>query len=434
MFVKFRCSHHHTYVKASLFVIVMLLAMLEGNAQIVQGCVLDENNTPMQGVLIIHCGEQQVSDALGCFEVDIKNPDSTIQFKFIGYRDFRYMPRTEYDSTGVTIKMTPLTNDLETFELSSDRTYLFHHDLKDVILDYAFLNGFIIILKHRDKQYYLDLLTTSDSLVNQFELHVSPKRLFTDCFNKLHLISKQGVFQVNCFDGVIELIAYPYVGFEQLIMPCVCDLPEHILFKQYSGDNQTLSYISMRKVDGNFDLFTSVADEEGSQRATKYKEVIRNTHVKDRMAEISIAELMAIRDHQEDIILHDVLLIIPIYCPIFNLDDTVYLFDHISDSLLVMDTKGSVLRTQQISYHKSRNWEKLLLQDRVKGHIYAIEERNGFLCCRRIDLKNGLPGERVCTGLARTKKPLIYNNSLYFLATRERGAGMTQLYRCQLRN
>lgn len=80
------------------------------------------------------------------------------------------------------------------------------------------------------------------------------------------------------------------------------------------------------------------------------------------------------------------------YAPLFVVDDTIRIFDHERSLLVHLDERGTVLRRTTLRHHLDRSWQGVLLFDRARGEVYALNKRGPIAQLRRISLITGEVG------------------------------------------
>lgn len=79
----------------------------------------------------------------------------------------------------------------------------------------------------------------------------------------------------------------------------------------------------------------------------------------------------------------------PTYSPIFNLRDSIYVFDHVLGICHVHDGEGNSVRSFPIEHHEHKGWRNLLVADRNGQKLYAHSRLGNTDHLMEIDLDNG---------------------------------------------
>ena len=79
----------------------------------------------------------------------------------------------------------------------------------------------------------------------------------------------------------------------------------------------------------------------------------------------------------------------PTYSPLFDLRDSIYVFDHVLGVCHVHDQEGVKIRTFPIEHHEIKGWRNLLVADANGQKIYAHVKQRNKVYLMEIDLDNG---------------------------------------------
>ena len=73
----------------------------------------------------------------------------------------------------------------------------------------------------------------------------------------------------------------------------------------------------------------------------------------------------------------------------FELNDSLIIFDHLNDSAVVFNKSGQRIRAFPIYYHYFKGWKYELVSNLEKTKIYARYESEGLTVLREINPTNG---------------------------------------------
>lgn len=79
----------------------------------------------------------------------------------------------------------------------------------------------------------------------------------------------------------------------------------------------------------------------------------------------------------------------PTYSPMFNLRDSIYVFDHVMGICHVHTTDGKAVRTFPIVHQDMGEWKNKLVADANGTKLYARMVRGSSVHLAEIDLDNG---------------------------------------------
>ncbi|HET6244763.1 MAG: carboxypeptidase-like regulatory domain-containing protein [Bacteroidetes bacterium] len=110
------------------------------------------------------------------------------------------------------------------------------------------------------------------------------------------------------------------------------------------------------------------------------------------------------------------LLLEPKFCPFMIKNDTVFIFNHIIDSLHVFALNGQRLHSSYITYGSKKAKEQSILLDEFSGKFYYKFLSNGIAHLREIDVYTGSAvRDYVIEAFTFPEKILANNNTVYFL-------------------
>ena len=108
----------------------------------------------------------------------------------------------------------------------------------------------------------------------------------------------------------------------------------------------------------------------------------------------------------------------PVYAPLFVVGDTMLVFDHASARLrkFTRDPKevGHV-PLPYLSKVEGRDWSGRVIQDRARGALFAVFQRNGYQWLRAIDPVSGKLGERVRLTYRYPERTQVFDGHVYYV-------------------
>ena len=79
----------------------------------------------------------------------------------------------------------------------------------------------------------------------------------------------------------------------------------------------------------------------------------------------------------------------PTYSPLFNLRDSIFVFDHVLGVCYVHDKQGNQIRTFPIEHHEIKGWRNLLVPDANGQKLYAHVKQRNKVYLMELDLNDG---------------------------------------------
>lgn len=103
------------------------------------------------------------------------------------------------------------------------------------------------------------------------------------------------------------------------------------------------------------------------------------------------------------------------YAPLFVVNDTLCVFDHYKERVRRYLPDHRMVDEIPITYHRDRNWEHRLLQDRTDGMVYVLYARNLRTWLRRIDPATGQLGPERSLDHPFPEEVQVHDGYAYFI-------------------
>lgn len=409
----------------------------------IHGYIIDSELRPISGAWISVQDEIQAQtdqDGFYSFETTIRLPLKVV----VGSNDHSpevFTIREEDLGTSSSLDLrqdfqlkTRLEN-IGTVEISTSRIQRIYNVPNLHVMDYRFIeNDFLLLVKQRNN-YELRLVDLFEKPLASLPLHFKPKELFTDCFGNKHVVSKDSLYQLHLSKNDIQLIYRYGLNQEEInqLLSCKGASKNWLYFSDYAHQNQSLIHFGIHRKNGASLFIHQTIDQEkiysikGYETGLEYSEKAVTGH---HMGEITIRQLIAIKNVEQDQLFHQKILTAPAYHPLKFHNDSLYVFDHPSDSLFVYDQEGKSIRVVPITYHASKTFESDILLDDQLGEMYVRHSIKGRAALQKIDLFTGKAG--TVSTLDQHILPTniqIRNGYAYYLYNRKNNASLNRLYR-----
>ena len=183
---------------------------------------------------------------------------------------------------------------------------------------------------------------------------------------------------------------------DNFLKRCVAVSDDAVIFKRHENLNQSTVYFGIRQDNQSSKDYYRIEDSLLIHSAIDTRQVVQQENYNNhrRMAEISVEELIILKDQQERKQFFEQIVTNPQYHPLFQVEDTTFIFDHLNGQLVSLNDSGHVVATQDIDYHTSKNWEKKIYFDRGDQDFYTVEQKNGAQIFGRFSTRNGQIGRR----------------------------------------
>ena len=123
----------------------------------------------------------------------------------------------------------------------------------------------------------------------------------------------------------------------------------------------------------------------------------------------------------------------PIYDPLLEVRDSIFVFNHVYDTVSVYDQKGVLARKFPIDHHYQTGWKNELIVDHSSEQIYAKCVRGGLAHLLQINPTTGqILKEFKLDGHIFPDKIKIRAGEAYYLHTEKKNQSVQNLYRQKL--
>lgn len=287
------------------------------------------------------------------------------------------------------------------------------------ILDFHIDERGIVLLAVTSGDYMIHSFDQHMTLIQTLPLNFHPGSLFLDCFDHLHLVTKDSLYQLeNVKNDRLIYARAPIVLYEQFYKNCAGSQGNLVFLESLENHNQTTVYTSIDTNNGHWNLLYRIEDSMLVRSANDTDALIWHEGYSDteRLGEIDSEILKDISRRQQRLDFFQQIVSQPAYNPLFVTKDTTYIFDHLHGKLILFDADGDHFGTKSITYHLNSTWEKKLLLDKVDHVFYALEREKGELALCRLNPVNFTLDRRINVAIGTTpKKMLVHDGYCYFL-------------------
>jgi hypothetical protein len=334
---------------------------------VIKGKITTDDMLPIAFANVINLKEKSgtQADKNGEYELIINKP-TTISVSYVGFQtnQFNILQNMFNDSLNndtltINIILKIAINELKTVEVIDEKIKLVYDKPNVDILDYEFNdNNNIILLVEENKKYKLRLMTPdADSIIKDKILNFNAENFYVDCFDNMHILSKDSSYQMYIKSSEI----YIYKGisikeFNTFLLPCLASTSEYLFFQQWGSYNQSVIYSTINKTNKNFKLLMSIKNAESENFANgeiKRINELKNYGIND-MGDLNASSkkisrenstLEIARENQNRIWFYNAVLTKQTYHPLKIIRDSIFIFNHITDTAYVYNNSGELKRT-----------------------------------------------------------------------------------------
>lgn len=343
------------------------------------------------------------------------------------------------DTIRKTILLTPLkikTLDEHTV-LAPGAVKIVYQSEKLSVADFEiFPNGELLLLAYPKtlKKGSELLVYNGKTVLNTFKLKENPLELIRDYRGNAHVVCEKGVYGIYRMDNNIGISNLDKSYFMKYVFPIVDTIQSKLFFSNFNPNYPAFDYMSYDQRDSSYVKIMEIKDDLMMELyRSEYKWVDVRTKLwayQQQLATGIDKEIWVGANYFTNSLYYKQL-----YAPMFQRNDSIFVFDYYKDQLFTFNAQGEKLDSVAIFHHyqpKQTGWKRQLLQDNVSGEIYAFFEKNGICSVRKINMLTGGLGPRIQFEHKYVDKIAISGNTAYYIYRPYESAQKKFLYMTQL--
>ncbi len=263
------------------------------------------------------------------------------------------------------------------------------------VADYELLeNGMYLLLTYERtlaKQSEL-LLFDGINVLSSFQLPEKALYLTKDYRNNTHIICESNVYGVVFTNNELSIGLIPKEYFFKYIAPIVDSNTTKLYFSNFNKDYPAFDYFTYDLSDSTYRKILHIEDDlimELYRSEYKWVDVRTKLWAKNKELQTGIdAEIWVGANYFTQSIYYE-----EVYAPLFQRNDSVFIFDFTKDQLSVFNKLGDSLNLVPIYFHYFKNktgWKRQIIQDKSTGKIYCLFEKDGNVFLGLISTSTGL--------------------------------------------
>lgn len=360
---------------------------------VVKGKVLNENGMPIKNASVKLGSRDARTNTSGIFVVKSTTFPAILTVNHTLYEEYKDMvalPERWQDTIHVSVVLYGKVKELEEVTVSAENIFWVYQHKQANILDFIVNPDGEILLCCSDKnKYFIRRLDGQGEKIQEIPIRNHPKNLYRDCMDAVHLVYSDSIYEtafVNNSLGIFQPQALS--GIYNLLKSCVYIDQYSLIKRNYSNQNQHVKFLSIDIETKQPTLLYETEDSEYAnqiiEHAMEFK-LNENTLRSNQVLELKIA-----RGKWDQNRFYDQAKKKPAYIPLFELNDSLIIFDHITNSAVVFTKSGMQIRSFPIYYHYFDGWKHELIQNAEKTKLYArYESKDGLTTLREINTTNG---------------------------------------------
>lgn len=242
-------------------------------------------------------------------------------------------------------------------------------------------------------------------------------KLVRDFRGNPHVICEDAIFGVYLKNGKLGIGKVDPHYFMSYVAPIIDTNEMRLYFSNFNKDYPAFDYFSFDRLDSVYQRIIGIQDDlmmELYRSEYKWADVRAKLWAKNKELQTGVdAEIWIGANYFTQSIYYKEL-----YAPLFQRNDSLFVFDYYRDQLRIFDETGARLDSVAIDHHydkRSTGWQNKLIQDRVTGQVYALFDRSGFQYIGWVDARTGKIKEQVRLRDRFAEKIQVYNNHIYYI-------------------
>lgn len=434
--------------KLTFLILLFSCQTILAQNQIIFGQVSNETGLPLVGATILFDNNKGTStDKNGFFISKPKKPIKSITASFVGYHSKKKtIKKTKSDTIFIDFFLEKKAEQIGTITINESKIFKVFNERNYSVIDFEITNDFIYLLTYERGKRKVILLNFNEQRLSTLKLSFDAKELRKDCFGNIHALGKTKVAELSTKEQELFILAENKTEvFEEKLAPCQTIFNNQVFFKKKALFNQHAEYYFIERNTKVLKTLKSIYFNEGYLTAQhKYREIIKAYYgyIQERhKSTVEVANIIELGLWDGKLIRLANAATIglighfqnryerPIYCPLFNINNKLYLFDHINDTLSVYDSNLNESKIP-IQYHHQKGWKRELLWDESSNKIYAKFNKRGIPSFQEIDIETG-EATKVHSLNEHTfpEKIIIRNGAVYYIKTTSEREGYGVLFK-----
>lgn len=362
---------------------------------VVTGIVMNEQNVRVANAEIKLGTANVKSNSKGVFTLRANKLPAQMDIKHPAYKEYAEVVRApirQGDTLKLEIILEGKETELEEVTINASKIIWAYDKKHTHIIDFALFDNEMLLVCKENHKYFLRRLDSIGRKIVDLEIKKNPVGLYGDCTGGTHLVYADSIFEVKFIRNSIGMLSgNSYAETMRILGPCIISSPDNIIVKRMGPHNKLIEY---DKIDWNTkkpSLLYITSDQKTMRELDEF--VLRNeiaTELSNKSFKMgNQPDKPSEREKFQNQQFYKQILQKPLYAPIFEINDSVFVFDHFKDSAIVFTLSGKYVRSYQFSYHYFENWKNELMINEEKTKLFAKYENDGLVTLRQIDPSTG---------------------------------------------
>jgi hypothetical protein len=369
-----------------------------------------------------------VTDEEGNFSFDVFELPVNIVVRLFGYQTKEI---TVNSTVPLDIYLTSEIFLLGEIDIAATASERVAGNARRSIWDYAWLDNQLLLCEYgtslsRASMLLLDL---HGDTIARAESPARPVKLLNDCASGAYLMSRDSLWEYYVQDGVLlHDIAESAALENRVLRYCVGQNETQIYFAvpsgqewrtgedvyafKYKTNNHVMRYYAFDRATEKLRTLTQIEDVE--VRKLKADEIAYGKGPQPVKSAGSAFSEAASQYFFWTIMCRE------IDAPMYHVRDSLYILDHTTGNIIVMDDSGKEERRIKIDYHLLPCYQRASLVSQQGDRLYAVFESGGMVSLAQIDLDNGRLKPGISIPHIFPEHITIHDNTIYYLSRDEK--------------
>lgn len=288
--------------------------------------------------------------------------------------------------------------------------------------------GTYLLLKHQGRYELCQITTPGKSY--SLPLDFDAESLFQDCLGFFHVLGKDSMYQVeNSIQG-------PYIHernsidlYHSFFKDCVVSTDKHLILRKYANFDQLLTYFIFDRETQKLQKLYEINDQEFIESTTEEDYEIKALWARAQATQ----DIHLFRLWFQKKTFFDNVITQAANHPLFLMNDSIYIFDHFKEEVVVLNSAGDELERYMMDHQKPGNWLKHVIPDYGRSNFHSDYQKKGRKELRKLSNENyqltAWAKSLECTPYS---KMIVYNGFAYFTKKQSNEDNLNKFYRQKL--
>jgi hypothetical protein len=417
-----------------------LLPSMYSHAQVVLDVHLtDFQKRPLSFAIVKNEGKTVTSDEAGFFRIAGYRANARISIHKLGFADttISFAPlAVAHDTLTVTVNLRLKPMQLPEVSVTSAAAAEINPVRANFITGYELLGEDLVELLSND---YLVVLDADNKIKSHTRPVSATSDIVKDPKGDLFLLTEEAAFKlsVSATGKGFDAVAADRAALKWNLTYCAEVTDTSRFIRRYKDINQTVAFFAVSDAHRNHvKMLKEISDAERKSAVQAfanetngllaYLASANEANLGGVMGEIDDNMLTLYRKSEWMVAKLEKNYSLPSYSFLKLVNDSIYLFAHDIDSMLVYDKYWTLARGQRIGYHHLKSWGKELIANEERTRVFAKLVENSVPMLAEIDLQTGaLKGPFIPIEARFPARMRVRKDVLYYMAKQKSGTGCT---------